>query len=434
MNCFFNKLNLRKVIFCSIFIVTAAVIVSCGPEGFSPQPSVSNPPVKVVSIETIDQGKFIRVKITADRVFAYNILNHQEPLALMIEIGGAVFAGVPDRLRVDKGAVTSINLIDASERDEKRIEVRLLKAVDYQVSKTGTSLLLDIEKPADLLVGARSGGEKVVEEVKPETTFVKKEQEEYVIGGRDVLEITVYDEPDLNRKIRVSNSGYMSFPLIGDVKVAGFTAAEIEKIIESRLKQGYLVNPQVSINILEYKSSEVYVLGAVNKPGAYPLMGETNLLEALSRAGGIATTKEGYLAGKELFVIREESGSEERVKYIRVNLDKLLGQGDLSLNIPLKNKDTIYIPQLDSIFVFGEVKTPGSYKLLEKEVTVLEAITMAGGLTKYAAPNRVKVIRYEGGVGQTIKVNVKEITKSGDRSKDVVLKPGDVVVVPQSYL
>ena len=434
MNCFFNKLNLRKVIFCSIFMVTAAVIVSCGPEGFSPQPSVSNPPVKVVSIETIDQGKFIRVKITADRVFAYNILNHQEPLALMIEIGGAVFEGVPDRLRVDKGAVTSINLIDASERDEKRIEVRLLKAVDYQVSKTGTSLLLDIEKPADLLAGARSGGEKVVEEVKPETTFIKREQEEYVIGGRDVLEITVYDEPDLNRKIRVSNSGYMSFPLIGDVKVAGFTAAEIEKIIESRLKQGYLVNPQVSINILEYKSNEVYVLGAVNKPGAYPLMGETNLLEALSRAGGIATTQEGYLAGKELFVIREESGSEERVKYIRVNLDRLLMQGDLSLNIPLKNKDTIYIPQLDSIFVFGEVKTPGSYKLLEKEVTVLEAITMAGGLTKYAAPNRVKVIRYEGGVGQTIKVNVKEITKSGDRSKDVVLKPGDVVVVPQGYL
>ncbi len=434
MNCFFIKLNLRKVIFCSIFMVTAAVIVSCGLEGFSPQPSVSNPPVKVASIETIDQGKFIRIKITADRAFAYNILNHREPLALMIEIGGAVFTGVPDRLRVDKGAVTSINLIDSSERDEKRIEVRLLKAVDYQVSKTGTSLLLDIENPADLLVGARSGGEKVVEEVKPESTFVKRGQEEYVIGGRDVLEITVYDEPDLNRKIRVSNSGYISFPLIGDIKVAGLTAVEIEKIIESRLKQGYLVNPQVSINILEYKSNEIYVLGAVNRPGAYPLMGETNLLEALSRAGGIATTREGYLAGKELFVIREESSSEERVKYIRVDLDRLLVQGDLSLNIPLKNKDTIYIPQLDSIFVFGEVKAPGSYKLLEKEVTVLEAITMAGGFTKYAAPNRIKVIRYEGGVGQTIKVNVKEITKSGDRSKDVVLKPGDVVVVPQGYL
>ena len=434
MNSFFIKLNLRKVIFCSIFMMTAAVVVSCGLEGFSPQPSASNPPVKVTSIEIIDQGKFIRVKITADRAFAYNILNHREPLALMIEIGGAVFTGVPDRLRVDKGAVTSINLIDSSERDEKRIEVRLLKAVDYQVSKTGTSLLLDIEKPAGLLVGARSGGEKVVEEVKPETAFVKGGQKEYVIGGRDVLEITVYDEPDLNRKIRVSNSGYMSFPLIGDVKVAGFTAVEIEKIIESRLKQGYLVNPQVSINILEYKSSEVYVLGAVNRPGAYPLMGETKLLEALSRAGGIATTREGYLAGKELFVIREESDSEERVKYIRVDLDRLLVQGDLSLNIPLKNKDTIYIPQLDSIFVFGEVKAPGSYKLLEKEVTVLEAITMAGGLTKYAAPNRIKVIRYEGGVGQTIKVNVKEITKSGDRSKDVVLKPGDVVVVPQGYL
>jgi polysaccharide export outer membrane protein len=358
---------------------------------------------------------------------------------LVIEIPGANFSGVPDRLNVNKGAVTYISLTDILEKKEKQIEVRLSKRVNYQVSKIGSSLVVDIEKSAVPLtkVQSRAGlREKIARKGKPQpqARLVKKRQGEYIIGGRDVLEITVYDEPDLDRKVRVSNRGYISFPLIGNVKVAGLSAAQMEEKLESLLKRGYLINPQISVNISEYRSNEIYVLGAVNKAGAYPLMGENNLLEALSRAGGIATTKEGFLASKELYIIREELSAEEGIKYIRVDLNRLLAQGDLSLNIPLKGRDTIYVPQVDSIFVYGEVNSPGSYKLLEKEVTVLEAVTRAGGLTKYAAANRTKVIRYEGGVGTTIKVDLKAITKGGDRRKDVVLKPGDVVIVPQSYL
>lgn len=433
-----NPFFLVRALFYPAFFIVAISLVSCGTKGLPPKASKIKPSaITVSSVEAQDHREFTRVKITADRAFAYNILNHYEPLALVVEIPGANFRGVPEKLSVNKGAVTVVGLRDVLKKKEKQVEIRLSQSVNYQVSKIGASLLVDIENPTVLLSKVQSKAgllEKITEEGKPQTALIKERQDEYIIGGRDVLEITVYDEPDLDRKVRVSNLGYISFPLIGKVKVAGLTAAEAEKRIESLLKEGYLVNPQVSINIAEYRSNEVYVLGAVNKPGAYPLMGETRLLEALSRAGGVATTEEGSIASKELYLIRGKGGSEQDVEYIKVNLTRLLAQGDLSLNIPIHDKDTIYVPQADSIFVFGEVNSPGPFKLLEKEVTILEAITMAGGLTKYAAPNRARIIRYEGGVGRTIQVDIKEITKSGDRSKDIVLKPGDVVFVPQSYL
>ncbi len=425
-----------KVIFYPFIFVLLIALVSCGPKTASQKKvRINTPSVEVLSIEAREDAKYTRVEITANRSFSYNILNHYEPLALVLEIPGAVYKGVPDKLIVNRGAVSSINLKDAPEKGMKQIVIQLSKRTNYQVSKKGRSLFVDIdvavELPHDINVGA-SHQEKA-EKGKIFQEKRKKLRQEYVIGGKDVLEITVYDEPDLNRKVRVSNKGYISFPLIGDVKVAELTAAQVEKKLESLLKGGYIVNPQVSINILEYRSSEIYVLGAINKPGAYPLMGENSLLEALSRAGGIATTQGGIPASKELIVLREESGAGVGIKYIRINLDKLLSQGDLSLNLTLKDNDTIYVPQADSIFVFGEVNSPGSFMLLQKKVTVLEAITMAGGLTKYAASNRTKVITHEGGTDKTLKVDIKAITKGGDRSKDVVLKPGDVVFVPQSY-
>lgn len=425
---------LREAFLFSIFVIVALAVSSCGPKSPPPRASIELPAITISSIEAQEYGKYTRIKIAANKPFAYNISNHYEPLGLVIEIPGVVFSGVPEKISVNKGFVTHINLADVLKKNEKQIEVRLSKMANYQVSKTGTTLFVDIEGAAGVLSQVQSS---VALQEKPkgesaQAPLGKEQRKEYVIGGRDVLEITVYDETDLNRKVRVSNRGYISFPLIGEAEVAGLTAAQAEKKIEDLLKQGYLVNPQVSISISEFRSSEIYVLGAVNKAGAYPLMGETNLLEALSRAGGIGTEK-GEIASKELYVIREGSGSEDEIKYIRIDLTRLLSQGDLSLNISLKNRDTIYVPQADSIFVFGEVKSPGSYKLLQKEVTVLEAITMAGGLTKFAAANRTKVIRYAEGEGKTFKVDLNEITKSGDRSKDTPLKPGDIVVVPQSY-
>jgi polysaccharide export outer membrane protein len=269
----------------------------------------------------------------------------------------------------------------------------------------------------------------------PEINLPK--DEDYRLGGKDVLKIMVYGEPDLERTVRVSRDGSITFPLIGEVKVGGLTAAQVEEKLEQLLGRDYLVNPQVSVFIEEFHSKEIYILGAVNNPGAYPLTGKANLLEMISRAGGIDTTK-GVKIGKNLILIRSnrnETGSDnssEETDSITIDLEKLLKEGDPSLNVLLHNGDIIYVPKAETFFVFGEVKKPGSYPL-EKETTVVEAITMAGGFTDIAAPNRTRIIRSEGSKETTIRVNVKNITKGGDKSKDIYLKPGDIIVVPESF-
>ncbi len=120
------------------------------------------------------------------------------------------------------------------------------------------------------------------------------------------------------------------------------------------------------------------------------------------------------------------------MQHITIDLKRLLTEGDLSLNIVLQDKDTVFIPQADQIFVFGEVKSPGPYRLREKSVSVVEAISMAGGLTRLAAPNRTRIVRVEDGVEHVIQANVDKIM-DGDKSQDVILKSGDIVVVPETY-
>jgi polysaccharide export outer membrane protein len=162
---------------------------------------------------------------------------------------------------------------------------------------------------------------------------------DYVIGAGDVLEISVYEEEDLYKIVRVSGDGSISYPLLGRVEVGGLTVKQVEDKITALLSKDYLVNPQVTIFIREY--SHFSVFGEVKKEGRYPLRGN---------------------------------------------------------------------------------------------LTVLEAITLAGGLTKIADPTHVKIIRTENGEEKTIYVNLKKITKGGDRSEDILVKPNDVIVVPESFL
>jgi polysaccharide export outer membrane protein len=160
--------------------------------------------------------------------------------------------------------------------------------------------------------------------------------QDYIIGPDDVLKISVYREEDMNREVRISSDGYISFPLLGKVKVVGMTVPELENNLTEGLKK-YLKNPQVTAFIQEY--STITVSGQIKNPGSFPLRGE---------------------------------------------------------------------------------------------MSVLEAISIAGGFTKIAAQNAVKVMRLEEGEKKTIMVRVADISKTGDKSKDVFLKRGDIVFVPES--
>ena len=262
---------------------------------------------------------------------------------------------------------------------------------------------------------------------------IKRYSSEYRVGVQDVLIITVYEEADLSGDaVRVSGDGYISFPLIGRIMVAKLTTSEIEELIKLKLAEDqYLLNAHISVMVKEYNSQRFLVLGMVNSPGSYSLRAQERVLDAISRAAGVNLEQ----ASKRAMVIRtlDAETDNERKVVININLNSLLSEGDQISNVCLMDKDLLYIPSAEQIYILGQVRIPGSYTIPEGEITLVGVIGMAGGFTRTAARNKTRIIRLEDGVEKIIEVKVDAITKAGKKIQDVPIKPGDVIVVPESY-
>lgn len=256
---------------------------------------------------------------------------------------------------------------------------------------------------------------------------------DYRVGGYDVLNITVYEEKDLSSDaVRVSADGYISFPLIGRIKVDDLTTSEIENLISLKLaEEQYLLNAHVSAMVTAYNSKRFLVLGAVRNPGSYSLQARERVLDAISRAGGIDFDQ----AGKKGMIIRTENRNTDQERKIVINLDLqgLLKGRDQISNIFLANKDALYIPTAEHFYIMGQIRRPGSYPLTHREITLVEAITTAGGFTPIAARNRTRIIRIENGVEKIIEVKVDAIIDAGKKTQDVLIQPDDVIMVPESF-
>ena len=257
--------------------------------------------------------------------------------------------------------------------------------------------------------------------------------QDYRVGGYDVLEITVYEEEDLSRKaVRVSADGYISFPLIGRLHVDRLSTSEVERLIADKLAEGgFILDAHVSASVIDYKSKQFMVLGSVKEPGTYPLQAKEKVLDAVSRAGGI-DFEQGGKTGIIIRTINPNTLNEKKI-VIRIELTELLKGGDQLSNILLSDQDLLYIPKADYFYIIGQVQKPGSYPYLEKEITVVEAISQAGGFTPIASRNKTRIIRVENGMEKIINVKVDAITKSGKKGQDVLILPGDVIVVPESF-
>lgn len=241
--------------------------------------------------------------------------------------------------------------------------------------------------------------------------------QDYLVGEGDILRITVYDHEDLTTTARVSGEGDIVFPLIGQVPVKGLTLSQITQKISALLADGYVVNPQVNIFIQEFRSKKAFIMGEVGKPGLYVLPGQTTLLSVLSEAGGL--TKE---AGNKAIIKRKTDSPDKNEKVMTVDLRNLIEKGDTSLDVPIADGDSIYIPKARVFYVNGEVKKPDAYKYTEG-TTVIQAITLAGGFTDKSSKGRVKIIR---------KVDGKEEVLEKVKMDQTVL-PDDLIVVPESF-
>lgn len=258
--------------------------------------------------------------------------------------------------------------------------------------------------------------------------------ENYIIGAEDVLQITVWDHEDLTRSVTVSADGYFSFPLIGQIEAGGLTLRELEKTIARLLDKDYIVNPQVTIAVAEFKSKKVFILGEVTKPGAFYLSKSDTLLEVISKAGGVTQD-----AGREIIIVRPIAGSlvqqparldSKNNQLIHVELQALLA-GDVQKNISVQDNDTIYVPKASVFSVFGEVRKPGSYPL-EKEMSVLEAISIAGGPTENADTQKLELLRNEDGEQQKLILNIKQLLEVSAGAEEYMIRDGDVIYQPKA--
>ena len=251
-------------------------------------------------------------------------------------------------------------------------------------------------------------------------------QADYVVGPQDVLSITIWDQIDLSGKFTVETDGSFTFPLIGRVKAGGLTLRQIEAELKKRLTPDYFRNPQLTVAVDTYRSQRVFVVGEVRTPGTYILSGDMSLIEVLSRAGSATS----YASG-EAIVVRAADGEapgrpllpNEAAASTTIRVDlRELQSGALLKNIALRDGDTIFVPRAETIYVSGQVKNPGAYALQTKDTTVLQALSLAGGVTDRGSTKRIKIVRLVKGKKTEIKVKLS----------DVVL-PGDTVIVPERF-
>jgi polysaccharide export outer membrane protein len=193
--------------------------------------------------------------------------------------------------------------------------------------------------------------------------------------------------------------------------------------LKKRLADGYFKNPQVTVAVELYRSQRVFVMGEVRNPGPVPLTGGMTLIEALARAGSTLPSSSGEVA-----IVRAPKGAkgpmlpdpEKAADILRASIRDLEG-GSMKQNIELHDGDTIFVPRAESAYIFGQVKTPGAYAI-QKDTTVLQALSLAGGVTENGAMNRIKIVRVVNGEKKELKVKLTDI-----------VKPGDTIIVPERY-
>ena len=263
----------------------------------------------------------------------------------------------------------------------------------------------------------------------------------YVIGPEDLLDIEVFNVPELGRTVRVANDGTVSLPLLGRVEAVGRTTDQFGRELEAKLSEDYLQAPQVSIFVREYHARPVSVIGAVDRPGLYQLTAARTLVEMISMAGGLAK-RMSTPAGRTVLITRKEGFPGVQLvpgmrllspEKLEINLHELLYSQQDALNIEIKPLDIISVSQADVVYVTGGgVKQAGGFVLEDREsVTVLQAIAMAQGLSGSAARADARIIRRKpDGSRDEIPVNLKKVLKG--KSPDPEMQANDILFVPDS--
>jgi len=241
------------------------------------------------------------------------------------------------------------------------------------------------------------------------------------LGIGDLIEISVFGVPDLSIKTRIGGSGDLYLPLIDYVHVADLTTDQAQELIQKRLEDGGFVRaPHVSIFVDEAASQAITMLGEVNRPGAYPAIGERHLFDLISAAGGLNDK-----AGHNVTIERRGNPDQKIELQLSFNLAE-----DTQNNVDVFPGDTIIVSRAGIVYVVGDVNRPSGFRIEDNRITVLRALALVGGGTRTSALNRTKILRETPNGIQEIPVNLKKILHA--KAPDMDLVKGDVLFVPGS--
>jgi polysaccharide export outer membrane protein len=283
---------------------------------------------------------------------------------------------------------------------------------------------------------------------------------EYRIGSQDLLEVNVFDAPELNRSLRVSANGEISLPLVGAIQASGLTAREVENSLETRLRV-YMNDPHVGVLVTGVESHPVSVLGAVSQPGVFQIRGPKTLLEMLSMAQGLADE-----AGDKVLVMRgagldsnasdapsgdanasssstptpgaatsaeNTDSATTNQNAIQIDLRLLLDSADPRYNIPIYPGDIVKVTKAGIVYVVGSVTKPGGFTMRTNEqMSVLKAVALAEGLTSTSSKGHTRIIRTDPVTGERSEIPIDLGKILAGKIPDMPLKASDIVFVPKS--
>jgi polysaccharide biosynthesis/export protein len=240
---------------------------------------------------------------------------------------------------------------------------------------------------------------------------IRAKQEDYRLGAGDLVKIAVFDHDELGIDARISQSGNITFPLIGQILIAGLSTREAELLIARRLIDGgFVKQPQVSVLVSEYQSQKVSVMGQVAKPGQYPLDASKRVLDALAMGGGVLNDT----AADDVTLVRADGTR------VVIDLQKLF-DGDPAVNLVVQDGDTVFVAHAPQFFIYGQVQHPGQYRLA-RNTSISQAISIGGGLTPRGT-QRGAIVKRVDAKGKEHKVSVKD---------EDILQPNDVLLIKAS--
>jgi polysaccharide export outer membrane protein len=284
------------------------------------------------------------------------------------------------------------------------------------------------------------------------------------IGPDDLLNITVFEAPEMNCTVRVSASGEISLQLLGAVHAAGLTPRELGSNLQALLRQTYMKDPHVGVFVQELQSHPVSVVGAVKMPGVFQIRGTKTVIEVLSMAEGLTDD-----AGDTVLIMHGAEYSEpsnfngpdptptstapappfhevfanynasqptvlkKKSEIEEINLKKLLESSDSVLNVPVRPGDIVKVPRAGIVYVVGEVRKPGGFVLQNNEnISVLQALALAEGPTHTSAIGQTRIIRTDPATGRRTEIPMNLSKIFSGKAPDTYLQPKDIVFVPNS--